>query len=166
MTEDQGADTHDSSMDPGAVAPAETPVEAIKTVSPQARKAEIAAIIEQDGIFAVHPNELAKKYGVSHTQISRDVQEIVEESPKLNWSAVLNRSLMELDHAIKVVSQEMNSAEGKLKGTLASQLSEMTVKKADLLAKIERLLPAGAKPEPITITYRRVDPGAGVSKDG
>jgi len=129
-----------------------------KEIGIKERKEQLKKLIEQNGIFSLHPVELGRQFNVSHTQISRDIESIMEEMPPLNWIAILNRSQHELEHAIKVVSKAMEDAtDPKTRANLASQLSEMVLRKASLMEKMDRLLPANMKPEPVTIIYKCVE---------
>lgn len=127
-------------------------------VTPEQRKEELQKKIEEEGIFSINAAEEARKYGVSHTQIHRDVEGLMSEMPSVNWVAILNKSQHELEYTIKVVSKAMEEArDPKTKSNLASQLSEMVLRKTSLMERMDRLLPSNMKPEPVTITYRSVD---------
>ncbi len=137
-------------------AASETPV--AEVISPAQRKEELRKLIEEDGIFSVNVSEQARKYKVSHTQIHRDIDGLMSEMPSVNWVAILNKSQHELEHTIKVVSKAMEeSRDPKTRSNLASQLSEMVIRKTSLMERMDRLLPANMKPEPVVITYRSMD---------
>jgi len=132
--------------------------ESAEKVTPEQRKEELRKLIEEEGIFSLNSSELSRKYGVSHTQIHRDVESLMSEMPRLNWVSILNKSQHELEHTIKVVSKAMEeSRDPKTRSNLASQLSEMVIRKTTLIERMDRLLPANMKPEPVVICYRSVD---------
>jgi len=149
-------------QDPVSTAVATTPA----AVSPAERKQEIAQLIERDGIFSINFSELGRKFGVTHTQIHRDVEDLMSEMKPMNWVALFNRSLAELEHTIGVVNKAMEAtSDTKKKGNLASQLSEMVLRKASLLERMDHLLPSSMKPEPVRVTYHCVDPAKEPKKD-
>jgi len=138
----------------------------IETIGIDERKKRIGKLIEEEGIFSLNYSELGRLYGVSHTQIHRDVESIMSDMPSPNWVAILNKSQQELEYTIKVVSSAMeNTRDSALKAKLASQLSEMILKKMSLMERMDRLLPASMKPEPITIVYRCVETPKKPKKD-
>jgi len=129
------------------------------------RREQLKKIIDETGIFALNKSELGRQFGVTDTQIARDIEEIMGDMPPLNWVAILNRSQHELEFTIKVVSKAMEDAsDPKTRANLATQLSEMVLRKASLMEKMDRLLPANMKPEPVTITYKCVDATAPVKE--
>jgi len=122
------------------------------------RREQIKKVIDEIGIFAINKSELGRRFEVSDVQISRDIEEIMSDMPPVNWVAILNRSQHELEYTIKVVSKAMEDAtDPKTRSNLATQLSEMVLRKASLMEKMDRLLPANMKPEPVTITYKCVE---------
>jgi hypothetical protein len=126
-------------------------------VTPEQRKEELRKLIEEEGIFSLNYSDLSRKYGVSHTQVHRDVEGLMSEMPSVNWVAILNKSQHELEYTIRVVSKAMEeSRDPKTRSNLAGQLSEMVIRKTSLMERMDRLLPANMKPEPVTITYRSV----------
>jgi hypothetical protein len=122
------------------------------------RREQIKKVIDEIGIFAINKSELGRRFEVSDVQISRDIEEIMSDMPPVNWVAILNRSQHELEYTIKVVSKAMEDAtDPKTRSNLATQLSEMVLRKASLMEKMDRLLPANMKPEPVTITYKCIE---------
>lgn len=122
------------------------------------RREQLKKIIDEIGIFAINKSELGRQFGVTDVQIARDIEEIMSDMPPVNWVAILNRSQHELEYTIKVVSKAMEDAtDPKTRSNLATQLSEMVLRKASLMEKMDRLLPANMKPEPVTITYKCVE---------
>lgn len=122
------------------------------------RRKELKKLIENVGIHNISRAEMARKYSVTPTQINRDIKSIMSEMPAVNWTSIFNQARQDFDRTIEIASKTMdNTKDNKLRAKLAGQISEMLLRKMSFLEKMERLLPAGAKPEPVTILYKYAD---------
>jgi len=129
------------------------------------RRQYVKEVIEKEGIHNINNSELGRKLGVTHTQIKRDIEIIMSKIPPVNWVSIFNTAQKDFDRTLQIANKAMeNSKDGKTKAKLASQISEMLLRKMNFLEKMERLLPASAKPEPVTITYSCVDPSSFVKE--
>ena len=122
------------------------------------RRIELKKLIENVGIHNLNRAQMARRFGVTATQINRDIKSIMSEMPAVNWVSIFNQARQDFDRTIEIASKTMdNTKDNKLRAKLAGQISEMLLRKMSFLEKMERLLPAGAKPEPVTILYKYTD---------
>jgi predicted ATP-dependent endonuclease of OLD family len=122
------------------------------------RRDEIKKIIEEKGIHSINKSDLARRFNVTHTQIIRDIRMIMGELPQVNWVSIFKEATQDFDRTLSIANKAMdNTRDNRLKARLAGQISEMLLRKMSFLEKMERLLPVGAKPEPVTIRYKCVD---------
>ncbi|MHA1971380.1 MAG: hypothetical protein ACTSW1_00220 [Candidatus Hodarchaeales archaeon] len=129
------------------------------------RREEIKKLIEDKGLHRINRSELGRKYGVTKTTIDRDIQSIMKSMPSVDWVSVYNKTIQDFDRSLNIANKAMDQAkDSKTKGRLAGQISEMLLRKASFLEKMEHLLPSGVKPEPVTVVYKCVDSMVSSSK--
>ena len=122
------------------------------------RREEIKKIIEENGLHSINKSDLARRFNVTHTQIIRDIRMIMSAMPQVNWISIFKEATQDFDRTLSIANRAMdNTKDNRLKAKLAGQISEILLRKMSFLEKMERLLPAGAKPEPVTIVYKCVD---------
>jgi hypothetical protein len=126
--------------------------------TPEQRRVVIKDLIEQKGLHSLNKKELGRQFGCSDVQIARDIEQIMGDLPPVDWAKVFNKMIYDIDRSLDIANKALdNTTESALRGKLASQIGELLLKKSAILEKMEKLLPASAKAEPITITYRSVD---------
>ncbi len=131
--------------------------EAQKIDAAQRRK-ELKKLIEEKGLHSLNKKELGRQYGVSDTMISYDIEQIMGDLPPVDWIKLFNKTLMDIDRSLEIANKALdNTSDSAAKGRLSSQIAEILLKKTSILEKMEKLLPASAKAEPVTVTYRCVD---------
>lgn len=119
------------------------------------RRAELKKYIDEVGVHNINRAELGRRYGVTPTQINRDIKHIMSELPQVNWVSIFKEATGDFDRTLSIANKAMdNTRDNRLKARLAGQISEMLLRKMSFLEKMERLLPVGAKPEPVTIRYK------------
>lgn len=122
------------------------------------RRTELKKLIEDIGVHRIIRAEMARKYGVTPTQINRDIRHIMNEMPQVNWASIFTEATQDFDRTLNIANKAMDkTSDSRLKAKLAGQISEMLLRKMSFLEKMERLLPAGAKPEPVAIIYKCVE---------
>ena len=122
------------------------------------RRDELKKLIKDIGIYSLNRAELGRKYGVTPTQINRDIKHIMNEIPQVNWVSIFKEATQDFDRTLNIANKAMDkTSDNRLKAKLAGQISEMLLRKMSFLEKMERLLPAGAKPEPVTVLYKCID---------
>jgi len=134
----------------------ETEKPAEKTL-PAQRREVIKKLIEEKGLHSLSKVELGKQFGVTDVQIARDIEAIMGDLPPVDWIKLFNKTLMDIDRSLDIANKALdNTSDHAAKGRLANQISEILLKKTSILEKMEKLLPASAKAEPVTVTYRSV----------
>jgi len=129
------------------------------------RRNEIKNLIKECGIYNLNRAELGRKFNVTSTQISRDIKYIMNEIPQVNWISIFKEATQDFDRTLNIANRAMdNTSDNRLKAKLAGQISEMLLRKMSFLEKMERLLPVGAKPEPVTIYYKCIDSKVSLSE--
>ncbi|MCX6672109.1 MAG: hypothetical protein NTX92_09345 [Euryarchaeota archaeon] len=122
------------------------------------RRIELKKLIEEKGLHSLNKKELGRQYGVSDTMISNDIEMIMGDLPPVDWIKLFNKTLMDIDRSLEIANKALdNTTDAAAKGRLASQISEILLKKTSILEKMEKLLPSSAKAEPVTVVYRSVD---------
>lgn len=130
------------------------------------RREEIKKLIEEKGLHTINRSELGRKYGVTKTTIDRDIESIMSELPQVNWVSIFKEATQDFDRTLSIANKAMdNTKDNRLRAKLAGQISEMLLRKMSFLEKMERLLPVGAKPEPVIILYKCVDNATFSPKD-
>ncbi len=145
-------------QDPITASTEEPSGEPVKT-PPAERRVIIKRLIEEKGLHALNKLELGRRFGISDQQITRDVEEIMGDLPPVDWGKLFNKTLLDIDRSLDIANKALDKAtDERIRGRLANQISEILLKKTTILEKMEKLLPASAKAEPVTITYRCVEP--------
>jgi len=79
----------------------------------------------------------------------------MNELPQVNWVSIFKEATQDFDRTLNIANKAMDrTSDNRLKAKLAGQISEMLLRKMSFLEKMERLLPAGAKSEPVTVFYK------------
>jgi len=122
------------------------------------RRVEIKRLIEEKGLHSLNKKDLGRQFGVSDVQIARDIEQIMGDLPPVDWAKLFNKTLYDIDRSLDIANKALdNTTDSALRGKLTGQISEILLRKTAILEKMEKLLPASAKAEPVTITYRSVD---------
>lgn len=122
------------------------------------RREEIKKLIEEKGLHALNKTELGNTYGVTGVQIARDIEAIMGDLPPVDWAKMFNKTLYDIDRSLDIANKALdNASDGASKARISNQISEILLRKTAIIEKMEKLLPASAKPEPVTITYRCVE---------
>jgi hypothetical protein len=119
---------------------------------------ELRKLIKEKGLDGVNRSELGRKFNVSKTQIDRDIFKITKEKPQIHVTSELFNDLQDLNREIKEATRIRDvTKDNRLKAKLTTQIGDMILKRTAIREKIDRLLPSGFKPEPVTIVYRSVN---------
>jgi len=122
------------------------------------RRSELKKLIEEKGLHSLNKKELGRRYGVSDTMITCDIAAIMSDLPPVDWALLFNETLHDIDRSLKISNKELDNAKDpKTRARLANNVTEMLLRKTQIMEKMEKLLPASAKAEPVTVTYRSID---------
>jgi len=126
------------------------------------RLKEIRKLIKEKGLDGINRSALSREFNVSKTQIYRDILRITKEKPQIHVTSELFNDLQDLNREIKEATRIRDATkDNRLKAKLTTQIGDMILKRTAIREKIDRLLPSGFKPEPVTIVYRSVDETSG-----
>jgi len=99
-------------------------------VSAEARRKLLSGIIADKGIWALNKSKLAGKYGVSSTQINRDIKKIIKEIPQEDVLEIANEMKHYFKEIMSITRKNIKSSDNNIVirscNTLISAIKEYT----------------------------------------